>query len=853
MEAFLLNIEEIIDNSEKCYAHTAENGKRKETLKEHTEKCQKYWSRIVKKKNLNSIFQKFEIEYLGKLSDEASRLFRLMTANVVTMHDLGKLNPRYQKNKMNHSWNLKFAPDNNIGSRHSILSAVFYLDYWIQRIEKLEDKKEKNQLKDFAYIYAYLISRHHGKLIELERFLDSLSGEEFDGENLGVDAMEWLKVWKAGVMNDKEICTLRKRWKSMKARLQQENLEKDIYLYAMVRLLYSLLTASDYYATSEFMNGIEIQDFGQIENFSKMIETYEQGAIQKSIRTYQRTRYPLSEEAYRNEKEINALRNEIFLESESVLKEKENETIFYLEAPTGSGKSNMAMNLSFHLADADNKRQKIFYIYPFNTLVEQNMNCMEKVFGHKKEIMSQIAVVNSLEPLKDRKEEDESNTKKTAQDYQRILLDRQFLNYPIVLSTHVMLFRTMFGNSREDAFAFYQLCHSVVVLDEIQSYRNDLWSEIIVFLKGLAKLLDIKIIIMSATLPDLELLTSRRENSVNLIKNRKKYFNHPKFARRVTADYSLLEGKITIEELAEYICERETESQKVLVEFIKKATAERFYQFLKEETEIPVLLMTGDSSIQERKDIIKKAEQLSSVILIATQVIEAGVDIDMDIGYKDISKLDSEEQFMGRINRSARKNGIVYFFDMDDAEDIYKKDVRSDKKFTLLNEEIRKLLSDKDFPQFYETQILPLLKQRKEKEDEENLQEFFERKVGWLNMPEIKERMKLIEDNRQMITVYLGRIIQIEDGEELDGRTLWEDYKELLENNEMDYAKKKVQLYEIKSKMNNFIYQFGRDAFFTHDEQIGDIYYIEQGEEYFDENGVLKRELFQDEIGAIFL
>ena len=217
MESFLLNIEEIIDNSEKCYAHTAENGKRKETLKEHTEKCQKYWSRIVKKKNLNSIFQKFEIEYLGKLSDEASRLFRLMTANVVTMHDLGKLNPRYQKNKMNHSWNLKFAPDNNIGSRHSILSAVFYLDYWIQRIEKLEDKKEKNQLKDFAYIYAYLISRHHGKLIELERFLDSLSGEEFDGENLGVDAMEWLKVWKAGAMNDKEICTLRKRWKSMTA------------------------------------------------------------------------------------------------------------------------------------------------------------------------------------------------------------------------------------------------------------------------------------------------------------------------------------------------------------------------------------------------------------------------------------------------------------------------------------------------------------------------------------------------------------------------------------------------------------------------------------------------------------
>ncbi len=62
-------------------------------------------------------------------------------------------------------------------------------------------------------------------------------------------------------------------------------------------------------------------------------------------------------------------------------------------------------------------------------------------------------------------------------------------------------------------------------------------------------------------------------------------------------------------------------------------------------------LITGDSSIQERKDIIADIENMQEVILVATQVIEAGVDIDMDIGYKDISRLDSEEQFIGRINR----------------------------------------------------------------------------------------------------------------------------------------------------------------------------------------------------------
>ena len=50
-----------------------------------------------------------------------------------------------------------------------------------------------------------------------------------------------------------------------------------------------------------------------------------------------------------------------------------------------------------------------------------------KIFGENERVMSQVAVVNSLVPMKDR---DEGN------DWNRILLDRQFLNYPIVLSTH---------------------------------------------------------------------------------------------------------------------------------------------------------------------------------------------------------------------------------------------------------------------------------------------------------------------------------------------------------------------------------------------------------------------------------
>ena len=69
--------------------------------------------------------------------------------------------------------------------------------------------------------------------------------------------------------------------------------------------------------------------------------------------------------------------------------------------------------------------------------------------------------------------------------------------------------------------------------------------------------------------------------------------------------------------------------------------------------------LTGDDSLYEREKVLKPIMEnsLMGVILVATQVIEAGVDIDMDIGYKNISKLDSEEQFFGRINRSCNKKG----------------------------------------------------------------------------------------------------------------------------------------------------------------------------------------------------
>lgn len=94
----------------------------------------------------------------------------------------------------------------------------------------------------------------------------------------------------------------------------------------------------------------------------------------------------------------------------------------------------------------------------------------------------------------------------------------------MILSTHVSLFNTIFGESQQNLFGFYQLINSVIVLDEIQSYKNSIWTEIIYFLKSLANLFNMKIIIMSATLPNLDRLSQGQSEAIFLLKNSNKFF-----------------------------------------------------------------------------------------------------------------------------------------------------------------------------------------------------------------------------------------------------------------------------------------------------------------------------------------
>ena len=116
-------------------------------------------------------------------------------------------------------------------------------------------------------------------------------------------------------------------------RISGDDASRQVYLFGYTRLLFSLLVAVDYYATSDYMNGIKLKAFGQLNDISNIIQAYEKTGTQQSIREYEKTKYPQRRERLVKKKKadvINDLRTEMFLDAENTLKEHINDHIFYL-------------------------------------------------------------------------------------------------------------------------------------------------------------------------------------------------------------------------------------------------------------------------------------------------------------------------------------------------------------------------------------------------------------------------------------------------------------------------------------------------------------------------------------------
>lgn len=854
------------------YAHRKEN-KEKELLSEHQDLCLDYFKRIDKEKGILDKVEKCVLKYLERNITKAEmQIFKDAFVDAIWHHDEGKRNPLFQLEKMKNNNFMREKELDKIseyigeGSKHSLISAVIYIKKYFYKIKEFNFKDEEleKDFKLFIFINAYIISKHHGNLDEFYKFIgvDGKSGRLKDITNAIRENYEVLKPILEDGLSEEELSkglNYKNAMSNTRSRIdEKDNKESSIAIYIYAKLLYSSLVSCDYYSTSQYISDSKMNSFGSTEDPAGYDKIFEETELTKIIRKYEKDSYGKRDD-FSDEKNINVMRSEMFLDAERKYIENKDKRVYLLEAPTGSGKSNAAVNLSLKMMKEGFK--KLYYVYPFNNLVEQNRESLDKIFRNTV-LENDIAVVNSLEEIVVNETKDEDICNK----YQRALLDRQFLNYPFILTTHVSLFDTLFGDTAASCFGFIQLIDSVIVFDEIQSYKSTIWEEIIQFLYTFSEILNMKIIIMSATLPDLTKLIGSKGYSVELIDDREKYFPHKLFKNRVEVSYELLNEEIEKDDidkvLFEHISDNLKKYDKIMIEFIKKQSAMDFYNMFIEENEIDglkIALMTGDDNIHERKKIINEVKAESGkILLIATQVVEAGVDIDMDIGYKDTSKIDSEEQFMGRINRSAKKdNSIVYFFNKDKADDIYRNDIAVKNNLTIeKNEDMRKALMNKEFSIYYDKIMEFLMK--KNQNYYKGTELFYKEKVGKLNFNEIKRRMKLIDDSRNRQRIFLNRTISDDNGNMLFGKDVWNDYKKLLlgyeyyneegekVSKELDYAQWKVELSRINKKMNYFIYEINDVNGNEYNDSIGDILYFEDGE-YYIKNDKLDREKFYKE------
>lgn len=830
--------------SKTYYAHLSKDKSDKETLFEHSELVSKYCLRLMEAHKidhlLDSLIEKLIPLLPVKSKKEFGNLFKKIFIAAIVYHDLGKVNPNFQVQKME---NDLFSLNNKLSfhSNHSLLGAYLFSNIFFKKTvenTQFDDDDEKLILYFSIHLFAGAIIKHHNPTIDFSL--------EFENQQID-DCYSYLETYR--IFWDEKFCSSFYYGATDIFEGFREMVDKpEVYfnLFATTKLLYSLLTASDFYATNEFMTKIEINEFGVLNKpeKEKLIERF------KTVQPYNKNLYtnfehyhsiPFEKLTERNNQNLNVLRQKLTAEMISNLREHSGKRCFYLEAPTGAGKTNLSLAFATELMNVDSSLNKVFYVFPFTTLITQTFKSIKDTLEIDNNSIIQL---HSKAGFHEKGDGTYGNEK-------RLYLDNLFVNYPIALLSHVRFFDILKGNEKESNYLLHRLCNSIVIIDEIQTYNPDHWDKIVYFLGNYAELFNIRVLIMSATLPKIDALhEDLKESFISLISNRDKYFSNQNFAGRVSFDFTLADKKRPeneekenyLIELSDFMIEKaelyaglNSENVKVLIEFITKKTAALFFSIINNDNrfeEYKILLLSGDILEFRRKQIINsiKQQEYPKVIVVSTQVVEAGVDIDMDLGFKDRSLIDSDEQLAGRINRNASKvNCIVYLFDCDKTSTIYGSDSRFKVQQTDKDifDDYKDILVKKQFHTLYE-KVFEL--------KSKTMRNVFHADNGYyqhfknFNFSKLHSDFKLIEDNDSQqlfipILIPVAFFENISDLEKIgaltgnmeyvDGEKVFEYYEKVISMKFEDFTSRKIEMKKLGSIMSQFsisIYRKQREA-----------------------------------------
>ena len=427
-----------------------------------------------------------------------------------------------------------------------------------------------------------------------------------------------------------------------------ENVKTDFHHLA--RMLYSCLVDADYLDTEVFMSKASSDlrnGKSELNELRPLLDKYLQDLKQGAA-----------------DSDVNAIRNQV---QEQCLKMADSPAGFYsLTVPTGGGKTLSSLLWAMRHA-LRNGQKRIIIAIPYTSIIVQTASVLRKIFGENNVLEHH----SNVEPELIRNEELRARMKLATENW----------DYPIIVTTNVQLFESMFSNKPSKCRKLHNIVNSVVILDEVQTLPLDYLQPIVDSLKTYGRLFNVSVLFTTASQPILsgfiEGCNPRAsfkgiENVTEIIP---KEFNLHDRLRRVKLDIDNA-GK-SYDDVAAMLCRH----KRVLCIVNTRKDARELYERLPQEgITLHLSKMMCPEHIRETIDRMKSAladDGNEIVRVISTQLVEAGVDIDFPVVYRQEAGLDSVLQAAGRCNREGRQ-GIctTYVFSLSKEHNLPKGEIQ---------------------------------------------------------------------------------------------------------------------------------------------------------------------------------
>ena len=316
--------------------------------------------------------------------------------------------------------------------------------------------------------------------------------------------------------------------------------------------------------------------------------------------------------------------------------------LFTLTAPTGYGKTLTALNFALKF-----NKPRIIYALPFTSIIDQTYDIVAKIYKNSNILVSKAHHKTTI---------GEENL--TQEDrYSKIKFLMESFSGEINVTTLYQLIFALFGNKNKDNVKFNQLKNSVVIIDEAQAIPYNFRKDFILLCEIISQQLDTIFIFMSATMPVIKSENFKEISNLDYFSKQDRY----------VIKWLDIGGE---DELLEKICEAASDKNTlVVVNTIKKAQE----LFTKIRDKFNCFCLNGYMHDDHKRATIEavrctidksKVDPLASkILLISTQSIEAGVDLDFDVGFREVSPISSIIQTAGRVNRHfGATRGELYVF-----------------------------------------------------------------------------------------------------------------------------------------------------------------------------------------------